>query len=177
MRRAGRRLWRIDKNDNFGGFGSFFGFAEADGFDTLVVQPEILGKIVADDFRAGFGEQANLIGIALRFRRSDNGEPKRILFEIFSRRIQRFLVLQLGVIRLVEDLFRIIFKFFRRLWAGRPEIACAVSSLVSLYPRFSKNPRSRKLCWRASISSRKAATAAWASSVNARACSDTSLGV
>src|ERR1700731_490093 len=50
LSRAGRRTGRIDEDGEFGGFGSLLGLPQADGFEALVVQLEILGKVVANNF-------------------------------------------------------------------------------------------------------------------------------
>lgn len=74
LSRLGGHFRRIDQDDEFGGVARVFGFAETDGFESCVLQFEILGKVIAHDFRAGFGENANFVGIALRFRGGDAKE-------------------------------------------------------------------------------------------------------
>jgi len=84
LSRLGGRVRGIDQDDEFGGVAGVFGFAETDGFESCVLQLEILGKVIAHNFRAGFGENTDFVGIALRLRGGDDGKVERILFEIFS---------------------------------------------------------------------------------------------
>ena len=135
---------RVDKDDELGRFVGGFAFARADGLDALIVQLIILRQIVANNFCASCGEQAQLVAIALFVRAGNHTETKLIF---------------LG------------FRF------GRREMECCVNSLLSWYPRFSKKPRRRKLCWRAAMLSRKAVRPSWASLVRAHVSSMTSLGV
>ena len=105
---------RIDKDEELGRFGDLLGFAKSDGFHAFVVQLKILRQVVANNFCASFGEHAKLVGIALCLRRGNDGETKRILFEKLPSIVQRFLVLQLRIIGLVENVFRFVIEFFGR---------------------------------------------------------------
>lgn len=106
----GGRLRGIDQNDEFGGVYGALGFAKTDGFEALVFQLETLGKVIAHNFRAGFGEKANFVRIALRFRGRDDGKPERILFKVFSGLVQWFLVLQLRAVGFVKNVLGIELK-------------------------------------------------------------------
>ena len=118
LSRVGGRLHGIDQDDEFGGVAGVFGLAETNGFEAFVFQLEILDKVIAHNFRTGFGENADFVGIALRFRGGDDGKAERILFEVFSCLIQGFLILQLRAIGLVENLFSIVVKVPRRCPGG-----------------------------------------------------------
>ena len=74
----------IDKDDELRRFVGGFGFAQADGFDALIVQLKILRQIVANTFCASVGEQAKLVAIALFVRAGDDTETKLIFLEILS---------------------------------------------------------------------------------------------
>jgi hypothetical protein len=63
-------------------------FAQADGFDALIVQPIILRQIVANNFCASFGEQAQLVAIALFVRAGNHTENKLIFLEILPDPIE-----------------------------------------------------------------------------------------
>jgi hypothetical protein len=159
---------RVDKDDELGRSVGGFGFAQADGFDALIVQPIILRQIVATNFCASFGEQAQLVAIALFVRAGNHTENKLIFLEILSDLIEGLFILQFCAIRLIEYFLGVVSEFLAGFRFGRREMECCVNSLLSWYPRFSKKPRRRKLCWRASMLSRKAVRPSWASLVRAR---------
>lgn len=88
-----RRPRRINKDDKLGGLVRSFRSAKQDGFDARVVEIEIMGKVVANNFGAGFGEQTALRRIVLGSRRSDDGNAKPILLEKLSGIIKSFFIL------------------------------------------------------------------------------------
>src|SRR6266481_6565655 len=110
---------RIDKNNQLGRFFRGFGFAESDDFDAFIVQLEILCQVLANHFCASLGQQTQLVAIALVARTGNDAEAKLIFFEVLSSIVQRFLILQLGVIRLIENFFGVIVKFLGGLPAGK----------------------------------------------------------
>jgi hypothetical protein len=139
--------------------------AHSQSLELAVVESEVLDQILAHNHGPGFGEHQVLLGIA--FHAGGNHDYRKselILGQELAAGIERFLILQLGRIALIEELLCRIGKLLE-------SVPCGSRSLIfrqfaeSSYPRFLKYPRKKKLCFRASIFSWKSVTPACAWSI------------
>jgi len=122
---------RVDKGDELGRFVGSLGFAQADGFDALIVQLIILRQIVANNSCASFGEQAQLVAVPLFVRAGNHTETKLIFLEILSDLIEGLFMLRFRAFRLVEYFLGVVSEFLGGLPIWQAEIACCVNSLLS----------------------------------------------
>jgi hypothetical protein len=101
----------VDKDDELGRFAGGFGFAQADGFGAFIVQLIILRRIVANNFCASFGEQVQLVAVALFVRAGNHTQNKLIFLEILSGLIEGLFILQFCAIRLIEYFLGVVSEF------------------------------------------------------------------
>src|SRR6266496_1313507 len=108
------RSLRINKHLDASTLRRFVRFPQAYGLDLRVFELEVLDQIVAHHHGTRFGKQAVGLAVALHVGVGRNdGYTEVIRLEEVSRVIEGLFILQLGSIRLVEDLLSLVAELFR----------------------------------------------------------------